>query len=239
MITNEYKPTNNLKITQIIIKGNKHPGACLVDSEDTLMLRQHRWTINKCGYVVCTLHKELMHRLVLKVNHGDITDHKNRNTTDNRKINLRIVTHQENMHNRQASSNSLIPVKGVYLDKNSWRSEITVNNKKKRLGSFDDIYDAVCARIRAEIELYGDKTPSYKAILRHIPSRYLIFWFPEVYGKGSHHYIGSDFHKGFFTYTKELGNSAGMRSKIRRYRNKARSEARYDIKKDIGIIPSL
>lgn len=237
MIVNNYKPHDNLSITHLYILGNKYPTACLIDSNMTLELRRHRWTATKEGYIRCTIHpNETMHRIVVGAKEGDITDHINGNPSDNRRKNLRIVTHNENMWNRKASSASIIPVKGVYIDKSKWRAEITYNNKKVRLGSFDDIYDAVCARIRKEIELYGDKSVNYKSVLATIPSRYLVFWFPEIYGKQNYKYIGSDFFKAFFIHHSEAKDSTAMRHKLRRYREKARSETRLDIKRHIGQI---
>jgi hypothetical protein len=62
---------------------------------------------------------------------GYFIDHINRVRTDNRIINLRVVTHQENAWNTDA--------KGFYWHKptKKWKSQITVNNKKIHLGYFD------------------------------------------------------------------------------------------------------
>lgn len=224
----------NKQFTRYKITGNKYPTMVSIDTEDEFLFRgNHKWTSTKDGYIRCTVHgNELLHRLVISAKKGDIVDHKNRNPSDNRKINLRIVSHRENMMNRSASYNSQIPVKGVYLDRQTWRSEITVNGKLKRLGSYDDLYDAVCSRIRAEIIEYKDKSFDYKHILKEIPALYLKFWFPEIYGKGSHKNAGDEFVNSFFNHSKE--DNSGIRKKLKRYSEKAKSDARYQVKKQKG-----
>ena len=46
-----------------------------------------------------------LHRLILKAPKGLIIDHKNRNTLDCRKINLRLATHSQNNANQKRRSN--------------------------------------------------------------------------------------------------------------------------------------
>lgn len=49
-------------------------------------------------------------------------------------------------------------VKGVHYDKdrNKWKSEICVNNKKIMLGRFENKDDAIKARCDAEIKYFGE-----------------------------------------------------------------------------------
>ena len=81
-------------------------------------------------------------------------DHINGNGCDNRLINLRSVTRLENRKNRRKPSNNSSGISGVYWNKRevSWKVQISVNRKKFCLGTFDNIFDAVCARKNAEIK---------------------------------------------------------------------------------------
>lgn len=75
----------------------------------------------------------------------DNLDHINGIRNDNRIINLRSVTHQENQWNR-------IKAKGYYWHKltNKWKSQINVNNKKINLGLFEKEEDARAAYLEAK-----------------------------------------------------------------------------------------
>jgi hypothetical protein len=71
-------------------------------------------------------------------------DHINRNTTDNFVSNLRQVTQQQNMFNRNA--------KGYCWDKASqkWRAEIMIDGKSIHLGTFEKEDDARHAYLNAK-----------------------------------------------------------------------------------------
>lgn len=85
-------------------------------------------------------------------------DHINGNTLDNRKENLRITTHQQNMMNRGANKRTKSGVTGVhYLPKyNRWNAVITVNKTTHYLGTFKTKEDAIKARKAAEKEYFGE-----------------------------------------------------------------------------------
>lgn len=86
----------------------------LVDDADVQDLAQFNWIAAKSGtgyvYAVRTWrhegakHFEKMHRRVAAAKAGMEVDHINRNTVDNRRENLRVVTHQQNLLNRAVAS---------------------------------------------------------------------------------------------------------------------------------------
>jgi len=60
----------------------------------------------------------LMHRLILSAPAGKEVDHWNHDGLDNRRENLRVVTHAKNMENRRgANANSSTGIRGVYEHK--------------------------------------------------------------------------------------------------------------------------
>jgi len=81
-----------------------------------------------------------IHTLVIgSAPHNKEVDHINRNKLDNRKKNLRFITHAENLRNRNSWSES--GLKGAYFDQHRkprpWKSEIRFNGKKIHIGYFE------------------------------------------------------------------------------------------------------
>lgn len=96
------------------------------------------------------------HRLAWLYVHGNmpigVIDHIDGNGLNNRITNLRDVTHKENTRNASLSRRNQSGCIGVYQDSSSqrWRAEICFNNRKIKLGSFDNIFEAACARKSAQ-----------------------------------------------------------------------------------------
>ena len=92
----------------------------------------------------------LMHRFLLNPNSNLEVDHINHNGLDNRRNNLRLVTHAENQQNKKGPQISNITggVRGVSWDKNRgmWKAQVEINKKKvfcKRFISKNDAINAV------------------------------------------------------------------------------------------------
>ncbi|WP_186305580.1 HNH endonuclease, partial [Bacillus subtilis] len=64
----------------------------------------------------------------MKARDGDIIDHVSGDTCDNRKDNLRFVTHKQNCANKES--------KGYYFNKptGKWLAQIQIDGKRKSLG---------------------------------------------------------------------------------------------------------
>lgn len=99
-----------------------------------------------------------MHRFILSPDRGDVIDHINHDTLDNRRCNLRVCSQSENLQNARRRCNSTSGYKGVSWDKTrgQWRSYITHNGKFLFLGRFDMVRDAAKAYDRAAVEFFGD-----------------------------------------------------------------------------------
>jgi hypothetical protein len=140
-----------------------------VSEQDYENLSLWTWCLNSDGYPVSTrqINKEkktvLMHREIMKATEGQEIDHKDRNPRNNIRPNLRIVTHQENMHNRSIQRNNKSGYIGVHLRPNGtdWCAQIKVNGKIKHLGHFKCPKEASAAYQEAK-KLYHPSTPKDK-----------------------------------------------------------------------------
>jgi hypothetical protein len=86
-------------------------------------------------------------------------DHINRDACDNRRANLRLATHSENLVNsKKRRDGKTSQFKGVSWFKpiRSWRADITVNRKQINLGYFKDETSAARAYDEAAKAIYGE-----------------------------------------------------------------------------------
>lgn len=128
-------------------------GIALVDASDHELVAGRRWHLHAQGYA-CTgggSSRSLMHRLILNLAKGDghSVDHINRDKLDNRRANLRICTHAENMQNLGAKGGSS-QYRGVSWDskRQTWVADVSPEGKKKTLGRFATELDAAKAAAR-------------------------------------------------------------------------------------------
>ena len=114
--------------------------AILIDDEDAHLLANGAWLAVHKKYVQVNFNGEVqyLHRIVSRAGHGYQVDHKNMNTHDNRKENLRVCTKQENMRNRGPTRRNTSGFKGVHYFKRdeNWRAYITASKKTRHLGYF-------------------------------------------------------------------------------------------------------
>jgi AP2 domain len=124
----------------------------IVDDEDFDELSKFKWfaiwkTDTQSFYArrTITLYEkkrsaEYMHRRILGLSHGDRRhgDHRNHDTLDNRRCNLRIATRPQSVWNSRKRSDNSSGFKGVHRVKNwsKWRARITINGIRTHLGYF-------------------------------------------------------------------------------------------------------
>lgn len=137
----------------------------LVDDEDYSDLADYKWHYKSPGYANRTAYKGrikgkdqyesvLMHREIMKAGDNKHVDHINRNGLDNRKKNLRVCTHQQNMFNRGKFQSRHF--KGVEVRLNGFGAYIKLNQKQYRIGTFPTAHSAALARDMWALEMHGN-----------------------------------------------------------------------------------
>lgn len=137
-----------------------------IDSQDFHFVDKIRWSIgfntHGKGLFVKRSNKGktlLLHRLIMNVNDRDIhVDHINHNGLDNRRCNLRLCTHTQNMKNKSSKINGTSKYLGVCWHKvnKKWTSNIRCSNKLLFLGYFTDEIEAAKAYDNAAKEVHGE-----------------------------------------------------------------------------------
>jgi len=150
----------------------------LFDIEDFDKIKDLYWHIDKNEYVCNSKStngkskKIYMHKIIMNFEDSkQDVDHKNRDKSDNRKENLRPATSSQNGYNQKISKNNKSGFIGVFFANREqrWIAKIKNYYKSITLGSFDNIEDAIVARLKAEKEICGDFAPQ-----RHLFETYNI-----------------------------------------------------------------
>ena len=100
----------------------------------------------------------VMHRHLMGSPEGLEIDHRDGDGLNNRRENLRMATHAQNVRNRRKPTNNKSGVKGVYWRKDirKWAAMIKLNGRNLHLGLFPQISEAAAAYARASSDLHGD-----------------------------------------------------------------------------------
>ncbi|QSF43426.1 HNH endonuclease [Paenibacillus tianjinensis] len=101
----------------------------------------------------------LIHRLVTKAHKGTHVDHKNHDSLDNRKDNLRVTEANKNLkHRKTKNTNNKSGYRNVCWEKNvkMWMVQLQIDGKNTRLGYFDDVHEAGRYAEKMRNTYYGD-----------------------------------------------------------------------------------
>ena len=103
---------------------------------------------------------QLMSRVIAErmgLDLSNMIDHRDRNTLNNCRNNLRTATHGQNNANSQTRVTSKSEIKGVvHMNNNRWRAQIGVSGKTIYLGTFDTSGEAHQAYCEAAAKYYGE-----------------------------------------------------------------------------------
>ena len=152
-----------LEMKQIHLTKNK---IAIVDDEDFDYLSKWKWCYTNKGYAFRSqkrsetgskkrkgvyLHRQLMG------NPSQQVDHINGDTLDNRKANLRLANHSENMRNRKLQKNNTSGFKGVWFNKKRQKfiATIKINGQSRTIKSANTAEEAAKAYDIKAKELYG------------------------------------------------------------------------------------
>lgn len=127
----------------------------LVDDDDYDRVMEYNWSISKSNKNYFRVESRIkyklirLHRFILNLTSKDPqVDHKDGNTLNNQKSNLRTCTIPQNMRNCRSKGNKT-GYRGVYKNRKKYRACISINDKTFHIpGNFDTAEEA--ARVRDE-----------------------------------------------------------------------------------------
>ena len=134
----------------------------IIDAEDADMCMKYKWQLTHIGrdkspYVSTQSSKTLyLQNAIMKHKEGYMVDHINWDTLDNRKCNLRHVTHSQNLMNRGPQKDNKSGYKGVSKRRNKWHARITENGNIHVLGDYNTPELAALAYNEASIKYHGE-----------------------------------------------------------------------------------
>lgn len=94
-------------------------------------------------------------RVITEAPKGKQADHKNHNTCDNRRPNLRVCDHAQNSANRRGNRGRTLP-KGVYLYRGRYFARIAFEGRNIYCGGHVTAEEAKRAYDAKALELYGE-----------------------------------------------------------------------------------
>lgn len=139
----------------------------IIDSEDFSAVECYKWNYSNSGYAKTAVpHPTIkgrqsylyMHTLLMSTPKGMHVDHKDGNSLNNQRSNLRLCSHADNMRNSKIPKNNTSGYKGVGFLKRSgrWNACIYFMNKRIHIGNYTNKDDAARAYDTKATELYGE-----------------------------------------------------------------------------------
>lgn len=152
---------------------HSNPMSVIVDDEDFDFLNQWKWFAHKRRtkyYASRTVwisddqgmkksHTISMHRVIMGVSDANVlVDHRNMDSLNNQKSNLRTCNISQNNANIKSRKNSTSKYLGVHRIKNTtkWIAQVRKNNVSHSLGRFETEELAAIAYNKKAVELHGE-----------------------------------------------------------------------------------
>lgn len=157
---------------EIIIKGtvaevvlynqkNQEVGRTIINVEDVEKIKGHKWYLSQ-GYAATIINGKMvrMSNFIMDFtpSREEVIDHKDRDGLNNRKMNFRKCTTQQNSCNKKMQKNNSSGYRGVTWDKanNKWSVAIWINKKSIWLGRFNNKIKAAKAYNKAALIHHGE-----------------------------------------------------------------------------------
>jgi hypothetical protein len=159
---------------ELVVAGNPNSGIyTFIDRDDIERIQGYTWkgtwvsgSYRPYAYIDQQRKQVFLYRFLFDEPKGFDVDHWDGDTLNNRRKNLRIATHQQNLANQKLSSASTSGYKGVTLDQRkkkdgtplepSWMAQAKHNGKRVYIGKFPSPEAAARAYDRKMIELHGE-----------------------------------------------------------------------------------
>lgn len=141
-----------------IFATDKHGHVFVISAEDEHLLNDHRFCRNSSGYFETRSDYKLvrLHKLIMGTS-GEV-DHINGKPWDNRRENLRICSHSQNLQNKKIQINNRLGVKGVFqaTGRRKYTAKIMVGGKNITLGQYDTVEQAKAEYDKAARHHFGE-----------------------------------------------------------------------------------
>ena len=148
-------------------RGDTHYGTieALVDAEDFLQVRHLHWGVqyigkNRLPRIVCAINRRSVYlaRLLLSEPAGLMVDHRNRNSLDDRRQNIRVATIAQNNCNKPQIARARSKYKGVafHTSTGRWQVYSGPRTNKVMVGHFNCEIEAARAYDAFAKEAYGE-----------------------------------------------------------------------------------
>lgn len=147
-------------ISPFIVLG--HGLIARIDAEDVELVSGFYWSAYqppRSGFYARASRgqgKIRLHRLIAGAVDGEVVDHINGDTLDNRRVNLRRCSPTENKRNRRPNAGVTSGYKGVYGRAPRWFVQIRANKKRFHIGSFSCRHEAARAYNAAAKQHFGE-----------------------------------------------------------------------------------
>lgn len=140
-------------------------GTAIVDEQDFDKIKDYKWSSIFCGkakspYAVSSHFGKIvyMHRIVMGAKSDQFVDHIDGNGLNNSRENLRFATTSQNNMNQCKRSDNTSGHKGISWcpDREKYQVYINIDRKRKSLGRYKTLEEAIYVRDRAVKAHYGE-----------------------------------------------------------------------------------
>lgn len=171
-------------IARIILRDKYQNIVCetIIDTEDVDKIKNYKWYLGSGDYCVT---KGINPKTGIDISNVIFNDYENKydhishDRLDNRKINLRPITSHQNAMNMGKKNTNTSGVIGVskQLQKREWTgrwcSTLMYNYNSIWLGVYSSFDEAVHARLKGEVEYFGEYSPNYDSETQTIRLEYI------------------------------------------------------------------